>query len=55
MIPIPEILPRPTEIHRRPCRLCPTAHCPPDEENLDVKSWYEAGESTFEEACFPCG
>lgn len=44
----------PTKIHRYPCKHCPTAHYPPDEENEQIKEWVRSGEMKIEEAIFPC-
>lgn len=47
--------PRPTEVHRKPCRHCPSAHHPQDPESEDQKKFIEAGLLTPREAVFPCG
>lgn len=46
---------KPTDAHKRPCKNCPSAHFPPDEEAQDQKTFIEQGLLTPREVVFPCG
>lgn len=46
---------RPTETQPRPCRNCPSAHCPPDPEAEDQLAFLRAGTLTREQVVFTCG
>ena len=55
MIPIPKIPEsRPTEVHKKPCKNCPSAHHPRDPEAQDILDALSRGEVSFEDVVFPC-
>lgn len=46
---------RATEIHKAPCRHCPSAHHPPDPLAMDLEAAWRRGEVTAQELVFECG
>lgn len=45
---------KPTEVHDKPCKLCPSAHYPMDPEAQQIIDWVNSGEMDPKEAVFSC-
>lgn len=43
---------RPREIHKAPCKHCPSAHYPPDPESTDIKETWPREDQL--QSVFPC-
>lgn len=55
IIPPQDPGPRPTAVHRAPCRRCPSAQATTSPEAEDILAMVRSGEMLPEEAVFTCG